>query len=425
MVIYICFYMNIKNQYHPAIVLAFYLGFLTDDVLLKIPRSTKSDWKTKQNNKHLFGNNWGKNNQHIFDTISAVAQNQHLLKVNKALIRIIAIKHFMQRYAQQIKDKISFAPQTLLANIIKTKNSLGLTKTLQLLQMPYAKYLSLRRTNCNQSTLHLCLLKNPHQLLKNEVNVIKEYSTKHQYLLWSWSSIYHQIIKDKRAFFSLATFYKYLSVLKLKTTKIKHKKSRHSGLRASKTLQILHADATILTLADNSKAYIYFVQDNFSRMILSYRIALKCMAKYVFENLQEVNNNFLKPNNISHCSLVTDGGSENFGDAHRFCNNHFIEHIIAQKDIVQSNSMIEAANKQLKYRFLYHHKIADFDELTKYIKLAIDDYNNRPHHVLNGLTPQEVMNGKMPKNVNYTAQLQQAKIHRIQQNKQATCCVIF
>ncbi|THU40048.1 transposase [Niastella caeni] len=53
--------------------------------------------------------------------------------------------------------------------------------------------------------------------------------------------------------------------------------------------------------------------------------------------------------------------------------------------------MIEAANKQLKYRFLYHHYIADYDALAKYVEQSVNDYNIRPHHVLHGLTPNEVL----------------------------------
>ena len=58
--------------------------------------------------------------------------------------------------------------------------------------------------------------------------------------------------------------------------------------------------------------------------------------------------------------------------------------------IAFSNSMIEAANKQLKYRFLYHQKINDFSKLDEYIEKAILDFNHRPRAVLHGLTPMGV-----------------------------------
>lgn len=84
--------------------------------------------------------------------------------------------------------------------------------------------------------------------------------------------------------------------------------------------------------------------------------------------------------------------------------------------------MIEAANKQLKYRFLYHHHIADYDTLIKYVEQSVNDYNNRPHHVLHGLTPNEVLQGQMPEPDKYASLIQQSKAIRLVENKKIKCC---
>jgi len=73
-----------------------------------------------------------------------------------------------------------------------------------------------------------------------------------------------------------------------------------------------------------------------------------------------------------------------------------IEKIITQKDIIFSNSMVEASHKILKYRFLFHHEIPSGDALTKHLEYSITVYNNiRPHgsRELNGLTPLQRLNG--------------------------------
>ncbi len=54
--------------------------------------------------------------------------------------------------------------------------------------------------------------------------------------------------------------------------------------------------------------------------------------------------------------------------------------------------------------------------------MAVDDYNNRPYTALNGLTPTEVLNGKLPANVSFYKQTKEATQHRIIENKKATCC---
>lgn len=45
------------------------------------------------------------------------------------------------------------------------------------------------------------------------MNVIKQYCADERYLYWSLSSLYHQIKRDGAAYFSVATFYKYVSLL--------------------------------------------------------------------------------------------------------------------------------------------------------------------------------------------------------------------
>lgn len=87
--------------------------------------------------------------------------------------------------------------------------------------------------------------------------------------------------------------------------------------------------------------------------------------------------------------------------------------------------MIENANKQLKYCFLYHQKIEDFEHLLPFVQKAIEDFNNRPHGVLNGFTPMEVLNGQLPRKIDYSEQLAIAKANRIALNRKIkACCVI-
>ena len=85
--------------------------------------------------------------------------------------------------------------------------------------------------------------------------------------------------------------------------------------------------------------------------------------------------------------------------------------------------MIEAANKQLKYRFLYHQKINDFSKLDEYVNKAILDFNNRPHNILEGLTPLEVLQGKSYDKKIENNLLSLAKQTRIRENQKVKCCI--
>ena len=54
-----------------------------------------------------------------------------------------------------------------------------------------------------------------------------------------------------------------------------------------------------------------------------------------------------------------------------------------------SNSLIEAHNKVLKYNYLYKMSVKDRGDLNKMMPWICNDFNNRPHISLNGLTPNE------------------------------------
>ena len=144
----------------------------------------------------------------------------------------------------------------------------------------------------------------------------------------------------------------------------------------------------------------------YKRQIL--QCSLEHRAQFTFQNLQYVFEHYLGRSKIEHCNLITDDGKENYGEVSKFltkCQDPEIAHLIAQKTIVQSNSMIEAANKQIKYHFLYHKEILNFEQLENYLHTSVAAYNNRPHDAINGLTPIEVLNGKLPSHVIFASQI--------------------
>jgi hypothetical protein len=415
-----------KTSYHPAITVAFYLNCLPNDLVQYIPRSTRFDWQHKDKSTY-FGYEWFCQNQQLFQTLKQVSSNKKLLQINKALIRIIAIKRFITKYAVSIQSKLLSVTQTVLCNITKASPIFGLTKTLRFIQLPYSAYLKLKRTaRCNLSVLNSCIVKHPAQLTKKEIKVIKHYCSDTRFLHWPLSSVYEMIKREGAAYFNISTFYKYVNLLNLKRSRAAHRrKHHHTGIRASAPLQIIHADVTIFRTADNHKNFIHLIQDNFSRAILQPAVQRNCTAQTTFENLKVVYEKYLHPANMEDCLLISDDGSENYGPVKGFIENSqypSIQHLIAQRDIEFSNSMIEAANKQLKYRFLYHHHIADYDALVKYVEQSVNDYNNRPHHVLYGLTPLEVLQGKTPNPHAYATKILQAKANRLTENKKIKCC---
>ena len=123
-----------KQSYHPFIVVAFYLHILPDKLLTQIPRSTRYEWQHKSVIE-LFGYDWYCQNQHLFHTLKEVAASKRLLQVNRALLRIIAIQRFLQKHQSHIRQKIFNAAGTVVHNIRKTQEVLGLNMILKLLDL--------------------------------------------------------------------------------------------------------------------------------------------------------------------------------------------------------------------------------------------------------------------------------------------------
>ena len=100
--------------------------------------------------------------------------------------------------------------------------------------------------------------------------------------------------------------------------------------------------------------------------------------------------------------LVTDAGPENHGEVSKFVSNREnLKQLIARKDIIQSNSIVEAVNKHIKYYYLFKKELKDFEDTVTYLLSSVPDHNNKPHGRLSGLIPNEVLNGNVPVKDNY------------------------
>jgi putative transposase len=98
--------------------------------------------------------------------------------------------------------------------------------------------------------------------------------------------------------------------------------------------------------------------------------------------------------------------------------------MIAQKDVVFSNSMIEALNKVIKQQFLYPLQILSRTSLDKILAEIINVYNSkRPQMHLQGNTPFETYNGTPIDFGRYTVGFSKQKRLRILENQKNRCKV--
>jgi len=140
-----------KTSYHPYVLVAFCLNCLPPELLNRIPRSTRHEWRHKDQ-VALYGYEWYLENKQLFGTLQEVAASKKLLLINRALLRVIALKRFMELYQDQIKGNIFQITEVVLNTIYKISEVIGCKATLKYLDGSYGWYLQLRRKlRCSSS----------------------------------------------------------------------------------------------------------------------------------------------------------------------------------------------------------------------------------------------------------------------------------
>ncbi|MFA5640998.1 MAG: integrase core domain-containing protein [Bacteroidales bacterium] len=236
-------------------------------------------------------------------------------------------------------------------------------------------------------------------------------------------AVYYEMMRKGKAFMSLTTFYKYAKLFDNAVKRRLFKAKQKTGIRAVKPKEIIHADVCVYRPLDYTKIFIYFIIDNFSRMILGWKISTQYNSSIMLDNLKTVYCEYLLEKENPLAVLMVDDGIENKGFVSSAIEKQEIKlnRLVAQKDIHFSNSIIEAVNKRMKYDFLFREQLLDFNHTQRFLETAVKQYNNRPHSALFGYTPKEVFYGAIPNKHLFKPQMEQAKALRKAENQALTC----
>jgi len=415
---------NKYNSYHTNIIINYKLGNLSSQYLKGIPRSTIHNWKKTNISKYLGISDKSLVNPETLDLVKTVLRQKWLLKAAKCLYKIYMVKSALLDSIPKRTKIMSQHKSRILETINMVKDFLTLEKTLLYFNITYQQYSAWNRQTiqCKISITSNCLKQYPNQLQKKDIDTIRSYCQNPEYRFWSLDSIYYQAMRDGAIYLNLSTWYYYIRTLHLRYPQLKREKKRYGeGLRAEKPKDIIHADVTIYRPKDNSVMYIYLIVDNKSRFIMSHQASKDYKAEICLSNLKRAYSDYLY--DIDHTQLITDGGNENKGAVLDFLDEPDIglEKIIARKDIVFSNSMVEAANKKLKYQHLFVRHLRDYDDTKKYLEKVIPRYYNTPSGIHFGLTPKEVFEGAIPDKTHYKDNINNALKKRVEENRSRSC----
>tara|TARA_R110002096_G_scaffold433905_1_gene654074 strand:+ start:407 stop:1687 length:1281 start_codon:yes stop_codon:yes gene_type:complete len=400
---------------------------LTPEQITSIPRSNISRWKNETDDKYHFC----EINQVVKEEVEFIRRfnsSSRIKKINQSYFDLADAFHEVISKVKGVKSIIKREKEIIVNTIEQVKDIVPIDKALKIFNISistFENYKSILIHKCESSYFNWCTKRFPNQLLPKEVLTIKTYMQDQDYRFWSKSSIYLKALRDNNLSCSISTFYKYCRLLGFKNRPRRKKSDGYNPLKTTRPNQVWCADVTIFKTADNVKNYIHFLIDHYSKMILGYRIekgpsaiAIKSLIQKAYIKYQSEKLQFL-----------TDGGSENVNAlVSNFINSPDIpiKHIIAQKDVVFSNSMIEAVNKIIKHQFLHHKEINNGNQLINAMAETIPIYNTmRPQMSLDGNTPEETFGGLSIDMSRYTHNFNEQKQLRLTKNKKSNCNVCF
>ncbi|HPS56949.1 MAG TPA: integrase core domain-containing protein [Spirochaetota bacterium] len=388
-----------RNRYHTSIKLSYKMDLLPPETVKMIPKSTLHRFKYSDYS-NIFGIELAEaleRNELIIKELlhckAALNASRGIIKIKNTIIKIreSALSGF-----QKIKEVVSV--------INDTKDSIGLDAACGHFNISRSTFHSWQfqvRHYCYDSFAGKCLRRWPGQLSVASVEKIRSLCEDEQFKGWPAVSIAHYARRSGLLSISVYTWYKYAKLIGIFSRPPRCLKKQRTGIRAVMPHQFWHADVTLFRTMDNVRAYIYLVVDNYSRAILSWRVSLKLCAETRLDTVREAYDNHIHDSSAD-VQLIVDGGSENNNsvvDEYIGSPGISIKKIIAQQDILFSNSMVEAVNKIVKYRSLFLDNIPNIHALQKHMEKFVPVYNDvRPHCSLKGLTPSEVLAGLRPDN---------------------------
>ena len=358
---YVRYHTNIKLCYSLGIEKQLFPKEFTD----KIPATTSQYWKNKNVNDYL---------GYEYEELSAKAIEDFkilfdarakkikqlffaFLKLYLSIITIIGKRNFQEILKTNRKK--------LIPNIDNLINEFGnkkmVLKLLGITIQQYAHWKKIEQYACSNSLIWLCYKRVSTQMSRKEIETMKKLMTDKTMLHWASASVWGYGVKNGMVSMARTTWYHYGKLLRLGNSRKKYKPNKKKiSVRAEAPNTIWHMDVSVYKTLENTKYYIYTVIDNFSRKILAYDYAKELNGSTRLKSLkraieQEFGVDLEASQLVPKLNLIVDGGTEN--------NNKTVEDfikenqinitkLVALKDVVFSNSMVESSFRMMKTYYL-------------------------------------------------------------------------
>ena len=200
--------------------------------------------------------------------------------------------------------------------------------------------------------------------------------------------------------------------------------SANQQVRACQSDELWHIDTTVIQLIDGTKVYLHAITDNFSRRSLAWRVAERLEVASTVAILREAARRAVSADNIP--TLVADAGVENVNtDVDGLIECGLLSRVLALKDVMFSNSMIEAWWRTLKYQWLFLNVLDSAATVRRLVAFYVEAHNTEiPHSAFRGQTPDEIYYGRgqaIPEQLEVAKAL--ARAARLKANRELSCVI--
>ncbi len=315
----------------------------------------------------------------------------------------------------------------LLRAIDRSRGVVGLRRLLRIIGLSPSRLSAWRSAarGCELEDQPSCPNSSPHRLTAEEVSEVHDMVTSPTFRHVPTGRLALFAQRLGRVFASASTWHRLVRERGWRRPRLRvHPDKAKLGIRATKPNEIFHVDTTLIRLLDGTRAYLHAVIDNFSRRILSGRLADHFDDGNSVAVLVEAGRGL--PGLASPPTLVADSGVENRNDAvDELIESGLLKRVLAMTEINFSNSLIEAWWRCLKHHWLFLNTLDSVARVRKLVAFYVDEHNSKvPHSAFRGQTPDEVYFGSgagVPDQL--AAARAAARAARLKANREARCAV--
>ena len=385
-----------------------------------VPRSTARSWLTEPTVEVITVDVL---NMETLRLQREVLQLRRRVQKLAALLRVLLVVCRISGYSlNQARLPGGNDKRALLRAIDRSRSSLPLRSLLRVVRLSPSRYHAWnRQEECALDDSSSCPRSSPQQLTASEVSVIHEMVTSDQYRHVPTGTLARLAQRINQVFASASTWYRLVREHQWRRPRQRvHPAAPKVGIRASRPNEIWHIDTSVVRLLEGSRVYLHAVIDNFSRRILSWKVASTFNPVATVEILLSASKGMAdgKP------MLLVDGGVENFNEAvDKLIGSGLLTRVLAQTEITFSNSLIESWWRMLKHQWLFLNTLDTVRTVEKLVAFYVEEHNQHlPHSAFRGQTPDEMYFGKgegVPQLLEVVRQ--NARKSRSEANRKRTC----